>query len=120
MMATSGTAVLWRLARTRRRGCAPGIASGQRNACPNRLLSGYDRRSVPDHETFCVIRRNLPDRRRIIVTVLHEVPDDSDELGSFTDPGTAIDFAQAEVRRLNASGVPAEYVEPPDDLVGTG
>ena len=46
---------------------------------------------MPDHETFCVIRRNLPDRRRIIVTVLHEVPDDSDELGSFTDPGAAID-----------------------------
>jgi len=75
---------------------------------------------VPDQETFCVIRRNLPDRHTIIVTVLHEVPDDSDELGSFADPGAAIDFAQAEVRRLNAAGVPAEYVDPPDDLVGTG
>jgi hypothetical protein len=79
------------------------------------LLSGYDRSSVPDHETFRVIRRNLPDRRSIIVTVLHEVPDDSDELASFADPGAAIDFAQAEVRRLNASGMPAEYVDPPDD-----
>ena len=42
------------------------------------------------------------------------------ELGSFADPGAAIDFAQEEVRRLNALGVAADYVDPPDDLVGTG
>jgi hypothetical protein len=80
----------------------------------------YDRESVPDHETFCVIRRNLPEWGAILVTVVHEVPDDAKSLRSFADPGAAIDFAQAEVRRLNATGVAAEYVDPPEDLVGTG
>jgi hypothetical protein len=87
---------------------------------PSRLARGYDRRSVPEHESFCVIRRNLPERGTILVTVLHEVPEDAEALGSFADPGAAIDFAQAEVRRLNAGGVAAEYVDPPEDLVGTG
>lgn len=55
-----------------------------------------------------------------MVTVLHEVPADGQELGTFADPGAAIDFAQEEVRRLNAGGVAADYVDPPEDLVGTG
>jgi hypothetical protein len=75
---------------------------------------------MPEHESFYVIRRNLPKHGAILVTVVHEVPDDAEGLGSFADPGAAIDFAQAEVRRLNASGAPAEYLDPPEDLVGTG
>lgn len=55
-----------------------------------------------------------------MVTILHEVPENAEELGSFDDPGAAIDFAQQEVRRLNADGVTAEYVDPPEDLVGAG
>ena len=54
------------------------------------------------------------------MTILHEVPADAEELGSFTDPGAAIDFAQQEVGRLVAAGVAAQYVDPPDDLVGAG
>jgi hypothetical protein len=37
-----------------------------------------------------------------------------------SNPNAAIDLAQAQVQRLNASGVPAEYVDPPEDFVGTG
>jgi hypothetical protein len=55
-----------------------------------------------------------------MVTILHEVPADAEELGSFDDPGAAVDFAQQEVRRLIAGGVAAEYVDPPEDLVGAG
>ena len=43
-----------------------------------------------------------------------------DDRVPFDEPGAAIDFAQQEVRRLNDGGVTAEYVDPPDDLVGTG
>jgi hypothetical protein len=74
---------------------------------------------VPEHDNFCVIRRTLPDGA-VIVTVLHEVPADAEDLGSFTDAGAAIDFAQEEVRRQTAGGVAAEYVDPPDDLIGAG
>jgi hypothetical protein len=76
--------------------------------------------SVPEHETFFVIRRALNHGSEVIVTILHEVPPDAENLGSFTDPGAAIDFAQQEVRRLVAGGVAAQYVDPPDDLVGAG
>jgi hypothetical protein len=75
---------------------------------------------VPEYDTFYVICRKIPERGNTIVTVLHEVPIDAQELGSFGDPVEAIDFAQQEVERLNAEGVAAEYVDPPDDLVGTG
>jgi hypothetical protein len=75
---------------------------------------------VPEHETFYVIRRVPAERGPAIVTVLHEVPADAEELGSFGDPADAIDFAQSEVRRLTAEGAAVEYVDPPDDLVGTG
>jgi hypothetical protein len=74
---------------------------------------------VSKHDTFYVIRRD-PEKWGVIVTILHEVPAGAEELGSFDEPGAAIDFAQQEVRRLNDGGVPAEYVDPPDDLVGTG
>jgi hypothetical protein len=75
---------------------------------------------VREHDTFYVIRWDPEKRGNIIVTVLHAVPSDAEELGSFDEPGPAIDFAQQEVRRLNDAGVTAEYVDPPDDLVGTG
>ena len=75
---------------------------------------------MPEHDTFYVIRQDPEKRGNVIVTILHEVPTDAENLGSFGDPGAAIDFAQQEVRRLNAGGVAAEYVDPPDDLVGTG
>jgi hypothetical protein len=74
----------------------------------------------PQHDLFYVIRRELSDRGSFIVTVLHEVPPDAQELGSFADPVAAIDFAQNTVKGLNAGGVAAVYVDPPDDLVGTG
>jgi hypothetical protein len=79
---------------------------------------GYDG-GVPEHDTFYVIRQTL-DGGGVIVTVLHEVPAGAQELGVFPTPGEAVDFAQEEARRINASGGLVEYVEPPDDLVGTG
>jgi len=75
---------------------------------------------VPQHETFFVIRRATEAGGPAVITVLHEVPDDAQELGSFPDPGTAIDFAQQEARRLQSEGTDALYVAPPDDLVGGG
>jgi hypothetical protein len=74
---------------------------------------------VPEHDTFYVIRLDSPAAGSTI-TVLHEVPAGAQELGSFADPGAAIDFAQQEVQRLNARGAAADYVDPPEDLVGTG
>ena len=75
---------------------------------------------MPQHETFYVIRQTPENSGPTVVTVLHEVPGDTQELGSFSDPGTAIDFAQQEVRRLLSEGIDAQFVDPPDDLVGTG
>jgi hypothetical protein len=75
---------------------------------------------VPEHDTFYVIRLAGAERDNVLLTVAHEVPAEASELGSFADPGTAIDFAQEEVRRLNAQGVAADYVDPPEDLIGTG
>jgi hypothetical protein len=75
---------------------------------------------VPQHETFYVIRCAPENIGEVVVTVLHEVPAEAQELGSFGDPGTAIEFAQQEVRRLVTEGVAAQYVDPPDDLVGAG
>ena len=91
-------------------------------ASPRLRPRGYDQRSVLHHETFRVIRRDLRERGCVSVTltVLHEVPADATVLSSFADPGAAIDFAQEEVRRLNSAGVAAEFVDPPEDLVGTG
>ena len=83
------------------------------------VVSGLSWLGVPEHDTFYAIRRTLDDGS-VILTVLHEVPAAAQELGAFPTPGEAIDFAQEEARRLNASGGSAEYVEPPDDLVGTG
>jgi hypothetical protein len=74
---------------------------------------------VADHDIFYAIQRTL-DGGSVIVTVTHEVPAGAQELGSFPTPGEAIDFAQEEAQRINDTGVSAEYVEPPDDLVGTG
>jgi hypothetical protein len=75
---------------------------------------------VPEHETFYVVARKLSEDGRVILTVLHEVPAGAEALRAFADPGEAIDFAQEEVRALQRRGVEAEYVDPPDDLVGTG
>lgn len=75
---------------------------------------------MPQHENFYVVRRAPENGSEVFVTVLHEVPSEAEELGSFGDPGAAIDFAQQEVRRLVAEGVAAQYVDPPDDLVGVG
>jgi hypothetical protein len=74
---------------------------------------------VPESDKFYAIRRQLDDGS-CIVTVLHEVPPDAQELGAFSTPGEAIDFVQEEARRFSSTGVSVEYVEPPDDLVGTG
>lgn len=73
-----------------------------------------------ERDTFHVIRLESSQHGAAIVTVSHEVAAGAQNLGSFTDPGAAIDFAQKEAQRLNASGVTAQYVDPPDDLVGTG
>jgi hypothetical protein len=75
---------------------------------------------VPPHETFYVIQRAPESGGAAVVTVLHEVPDDAQKLGSFSDPGQAIDFAQQEVRRVLSEAIDAQYVDPPNDLVGTG
>jgi hypothetical protein len=74
---------------------------------------------VPEHEIFYAIRQTRDDAR-VLVSVSHEVPEDAQKLGAFPTPGQAIDFALEEVRRLNGTGASAEYVEPPDDLVGAG
>lgn len=83
------------------------------------VVCGLSWLGVPEHDTFYAIRRTLDDGS-VILTVLREVPAAAQELGAFPTPGEAIDFAQEEARRLNASGGSAEYVEPPGDLVGTG
>jgi hypothetical protein len=75
---------------------------------------------VPEHDTFYVIQLAGPERDSVLLTVVHDVPAEARELGSFADPGAAIDFAQEEVRRLNTLGVAADYVDPSEDLVGTG
>ena len=75
---------------------------------------------MPQPETFYVICEFDAQRQRRVVTVLHEVPAGAQELGSFSDLVQAIDFAQVTIRRLEADGMPAEYVDPPDDLIGTG
>ena len=75
---------------------------------------------MPQRETFYVIQRAPEIGGAAVVTVLHEIPINAQELGSFADPGTAIDFAQQEVRRLISEGIDAQYVDPPDDLVGAG
>jgi hypothetical protein len=77
-------------------------------------------KNVRQHETFYVIQRAPEAGLAAVVTVLHEVPDDAQELGSFSEPETAIDFAQQVVRRLLSEGIHAQYVDPPDDLVGCG
>jgi hypothetical protein len=75
---------------------------------------------MPQREIFYVVRCPGEDARTAIITVAHEVPGGADELGSFDIPGAAIDHPQQEVRRLTSEGVAAEYVDPPDDLVGAG
>lgn len=75
---------------------------------------------MPEHDKFYVVRRDPQDSSEIVITVLHDVPSDAVSLGSFDDPGAAIDFAQEQVVRLNAAGTTVQYVDPPDDLVGTG
>jgi hypothetical protein len=75
---------------------------------------------VPEHDRFYVIRCAPKDAGEVVITVLHEVPADAVELGSFEDPGIAIDFAQDEVRCLNATGAAAQYVDPPEVMVGAG
>lgn len=75
---------------------------------------------MPGHDIFYVIFKDIAERNSSIITVLHEVPDGAAELASFSDPGEAIDFAQDQVRRMTASGRTVIYVDPPDDLVGTG
>lgn len=84
----------------------------------SRSRGAYDG-GVPEPETFYAIRRT-GEEARALITVSHEVPPDAKQLAAFATPGQAIDFALDEVRRLNAAGTSAEYVEPPDDLVGTG
>lgn len=75
---------------------------------------------MPQHETFYVIQSAPEIGGAAVVTVLHEVPAGARELGSFSDPGAAIDFAQQEVRRMISKGVDAQFVDPSDDLVGAG
>jgi hypothetical protein len=74
---------------------------------------------VPEHDTFYVVKQHSAVLHAII-TVLHEVPAGAQELGSFSDLIEAIDFAQQTAHELRAAGMAVEYVDPPDDLVGTG
>jgi hypothetical protein len=94
-----------------------GSSASRRAAAPG-FLPGQGR--VPEHETFYVICEYDRQRQCRTITVLREVPANTWKLSSFSDPVLAIDFAQEQVRRLNARGAPAEYVDPPDDLIGTG
>jgi hypothetical protein len=75
---------------------------------------------VLQHDQFYVIRRSAEPGAQTLITVSHEVPADAVELGVFEVPGDAIDFAQEQVTRLKAGGQAAQYVDPPDDLVGGG
>ena len=75
---------------------------------------------MPQHETFYVTQSAPEAGGSSVITIEHEVPAGAKELGSFTDPSAAIDFAQQEVQRLRSEGIKVQYVDPPDDLVGTG
>jgi hypothetical protein len=75
--------------------------------------------TVPEHDTFHVVRLGVQGGG-FIITVRHEVPPGAEGLAVFPTASEAIDRAQDEARRSKANGESAEYVEPPDDLVGTG
>jgi hypothetical protein len=73
---------------------------------------------TPEHDLFYVIRQTAPACG--MVTVAHEVPSDSQELGSFENPNQALDFAEYMASELQAHGVAIEFVDPPYGLVGAG
>jgi hypothetical protein len=54
------------------------------------------------------------------VTVAHALPEGAEELGIFSDPNRALDFAEAVVREQNGAGSAVELVDPPFGLVGGG
>ncbi len=76
--------------------------------------------SVPARNTFYVVKQGGSGTLPSMVTVLHRVPPDGEELGAFDSPNRAIDFAETIVRELNGTGSAVEMVDPPYGLVGAG
>jgi len=62
---------------------------------------------MPEHQVFVVVKWNGA------VTVLPDAPEGAEALGEFTDLNEAIDCARARAAEQGA-----EFVDPPEDLVG--
>jgi hypothetical protein len=77
-------------------------------------------KTAPAHDTFFVVKHGGLASAPDVVTVLHEVPKDAEELAAFENPSRAIDFAEMAVRDRRAAGFAIELVDPPYGLVGTG
>jgi hypothetical protein len=74
----------------------------------------------PGRDTFYVVKQTGATPTAGTVTVLHHIPKGATGLAWFEDPNGALDFAEAVVRELRASGSEIELVDPPYGLVGTG
>ena len=77
-------------------------------------------RSAPLREIFYVIKQDGSAGTPSTVTVAHALPAGAEELGMFSDPSRAVDFAEAIVRKHTGTGSPVELVDPPYGLVGGG
>ena len=71
-------------------------------------------------ETFYVVRHDGSAGTPSTVTVAHALPAGAEELGMFSDPSRAIDFAETIVREQNGTGSAVVLVDPPYGLVGGG
>lgn len=77
-------------------------------------------KNTPGRDTFYVVKQICAISLAETVTVLHHVPNGAAELALFEDANGALDFAEAAVRELRATGSEVELVDPPYGLVGTG
>lgn len=75
---------------------------------------------VPAPDIFYVVKQDASAALSAMVMVLHQVPPGAQELASFENPNSAIDFAEYTVRGLRTCGVVVEFVDPPNGLIGTG
>lgn len=76
--------------------------------------------TMPAHDTFYVVKQRASSQNPAMITVLHEVPADAEELAAFDVPHHAIDFAETAARHLNGTGTAVKLVDPPYGLVGAG
>lgn len=61
------------------------------------------------HQTFYILRQTFAGQLPTTTTVLNEAPLRAQELGSFSDPNQAVDFAQTRAFKPAAKGLSGEY-----------